>query len=76
VLFKLHGSADWLKIQGRIVKSQPIYDPTDPAYQNVMIYPATRKVAIEDRGAFFHRLRLLGAMLGQSGVVLSDRLLL
>jgi hypothetical protein len=48
VLFKLHGSADWLSNNGRIVRSQPIYNPTDPDYQNVMIYPATSKVAIEE----------------------------
>jgi hypothetical protein len=48
VLFKLHGSANWFRHKGRIVKSRPIYDPSDPEYRNLMIYPATRKVAIED----------------------------
>jgi hypothetical protein len=48
VLFKLHGSANWHLEQGRIVKGPPTYDADDPNYQNVMIYPATRKVAIED----------------------------
>jgi len=48
ILFKLHGSAEWFKKQDRIVKSQPTYDNNDPDYHNVMIYPATRKVAIEE----------------------------
>jgi len=30
VLFKLHGSVEWHKIHGRIVKSHPIYDPPTP----------------------------------------------
>lgn len=47
MLFKLHGSANWFKTQGRIVISHPMYT-TDPEYPNVMIYPATRKVAIEE----------------------------
>jgi hypothetical protein len=48
ILFKLHGSANWHRDQGRIVKGLPTYDVGDPNYQNVMIYPATRKVATED----------------------------
>ena len=48
ILFKLHGSANWHKDRGRIVKGPPTYDVDDPDYQNVMIYPATRKVATED----------------------------
>lgn len=48
VLFKLHGSANWHKDHGRIIKGPPTYDVGDPDYQNVMIYPATRKVATED----------------------------
>ena len=48
VLFKLHGSANWHRDQGRVIKGPPTYDVGDPHYQNVMIYPATRKVATED----------------------------
>ena len=49
VLFKLHGSANWKKDnRGRIVKSPPISDVNDPDYRDVMIYPATRKVATVD----------------------------
>jgi hypothetical protein len=47
-LFKLHGSANWHRDGGRIIKGLPTYDAGDPDFQNVMIYPATRKVAIED----------------------------
>jgi len=48
VLFKLHGSANWHRDHGRVIKGLPTYDVGDPDYQNVMIYPATRKVATED----------------------------
>jgi SIR2-like domain len=48
VLFKLHGSANWARDGGRIVQSLPVYDGSDPDYRNVMIYPATRKIAIEE----------------------------
>lgn len=48
VLFKLHGSANWHRHDGRIIRGLPTYDIGDPDYQNVMIYPATRKVATED----------------------------
>jgi hypothetical protein len=48
VLFKLHGSTTWAALGNRIVKSAPVFDGGDPAFPNVMIYPATRKVAIEE----------------------------
>lgn len=48
VLFKLHGSADWFLKGDRIIKSEPMYVPADTDYHSVMIYPATRKVAIEE----------------------------
>ena len=51
VLFKLHGSVDWLrqKESGRIHRGQAMIDHLDSEYvQNVLIYPATRKVAILD----------------------------
>jgi hypothetical protein len=48
-LFKLHGSADWVRgLDRRITKSPPTYVENDPHYENVMIYPATRKVALDD----------------------------
>lgn len=51
VLFKLHGSVDWLrvKLSGRIRRGQAMFDAMDPdAYENVLIYPAMRKIATED----------------------------
>jgi len=49
ILFKLHGSTNWVRDQGRIVKSPAsIYDVLDPDYENVMIYPATNKVATKE----------------------------
>jgi hypothetical protein len=51
VLFKLHGSVDWLrvKLSGRIRRGQAMFDAMDPdAYENVLIYPATRKIATSD----------------------------
>jgi hypothetical protein len=47
ILFKLHGSANWVKRGGRILRLPfPIYEGED--YENVLIYPATRKVALDD----------------------------
>jgi len=47
VLIKLHGSANWVKRGGRILRLPfPIYEGED--YENVLIYPATRKVALDD----------------------------
>jgi len=51
VLFKLHGSVDWLLVRSsqRIRRGQAMYDAMDSdAYGNILIYPATRKIAIED----------------------------
>jgi hypothetical protein len=49
VLFKLHGSTNWVRDQSRIVKSPAsVYDVSDPEYKNVMIYPATNKVATKE----------------------------
>jgi hypothetical protein len=49
VLFKIHGSTNWTKAGKRITKSStPIFVEDDSAHENVLIYPATRKVAIED----------------------------
>jgi len=49
VLFKIHGSTNWISDSKRIVKSVSIYAAeVDDGYQNVMIYPATRKVAISE----------------------------
>jgi hypothetical protein len=48
VLFKLHGSVNWMRITstGRIVQSLPMYDVIDSdEYQNTIIYPAGNKVA-------------------------------
>jgi len=47
-LFKLHGSADWMKEFGRIVKGSTIYVEGDKEHTNMMIYPATRKIAYEE----------------------------
>jgi SIR2-like protein len=51
VLFKLHGSVDWLwvKAKQKIRRGQAMYTAMDAdAYGNVLIYPATRKIATED----------------------------
>jgi hypothetical protein len=49
VLFKLHGSADWVTEKGskEITITPPVHH-TDTRYENTVIYPATRKVAIEE----------------------------
>lgn len=49
VLFKLHGSTNWIRDGNRVVKSPAsVYDVSDPEYKNVMIYPATNKVATKE----------------------------
>ena len=49
VLFKIHGSTNWTRAGKRITKSAtPIFVEDDSAHENVLIYPATRKVAIDD----------------------------
>jgi SIR2-like domain len=49
VLFKLHGSTNWTKTKTRITKSPTsIYVEDDSAHENVLIYPAKRKVAIAE----------------------------
>lgn len=49
VLFKLHGSTNWFKRGKNFVKSDvATYLDDDPNYQNLLIYPAQRKVAVED----------------------------
>jgi len=51
VLFKLHGSVDWVLVKSkrRIRRGQAMFDMMDSdAYENILIYPATRKIATED----------------------------
>ena len=49
VLFKIHGSTNWISDSKTIVKSVSIHAAeVEDGYQNVMIYPATRKVAISE----------------------------
>lgn len=51
ILFKLHGSTDWLRVKSRnrIRRGQAMYDALDhDAYENILIYPATREIATED----------------------------
>ena len=48
VLFKIHGSTDWLMHSGRIVRSAPSSDAPGAGYQRMMIYPAQSKVASEE----------------------------
>lgn len=48
VLFKLHGSTTWVRQGRRILKSAATYTGDDKMCENIMIFPATRKVAIED----------------------------
>jgi len=49
VLFKLHGSARWVRKSEDVIKLPfPIYAEAGLDYANVLIYPATRKVAMDD----------------------------
>jgi hypothetical protein len=51
VLFKLHGSVDWIqeKDSGKIRQGQPMFDAMDSdVFSNVLIYPATKKIAVVD----------------------------
>lgn len=49
VLFKLHGSATWARKENRIVKLPfPVYAEPGIDFENVLIYPATKKVALDD----------------------------
>jgi len=49
VLFKLHGSTGWTKTPSGIIRSAAsIYTTDDSSHQNVLIYPARRKVATEE----------------------------
>ena len=51
VLFKLHGSTNWFKSRDRdgFVKSDvPIYTTRHGTFENLLIYPARRKVALDD----------------------------
>jgi len=51
VLFKLHGAVDWLfvKSANKIRRAPAMYDKMDSdEYQNVLIYPATRKIAVDE----------------------------
>lgn len=48
ILFKLHGSADWIRMEDATVKSPPFFAPDGSGYQNILIYPAKRKVAIDE----------------------------
>jgi hypothetical protein len=49
VLFKLHGSTTWFRTAAGIIKSDaPIYTGDDLAVQNMLIYPAKRKIALDD----------------------------
>jgi SIR2-like domain len=49
VLFKIHGSTSWTKTVRGIAKSPtPIFVEDDSVHENVLIYPANRKVAIDE----------------------------
>lgn len=49
VLFKLHGSTNWYRRGNQFVKTElPIYTPNHPNLENLLIYPAKRKVALEE----------------------------
>jgi len=51
VLFKLHGAVNWLLVKSanKIRRAPAMYDMLDSdEYQNVLIYPATRKIALEN----------------------------
>jgi hypothetical protein len=51
VLFKLHGSVDWLFVKRKkaIVRTEPFHQMVDEErYKNVLIYPAVHKVATDE----------------------------
>jgi hypothetical protein len=49
VLFKLHGSTSWFKSGRQFIKSDaPIYAGADTSFENLLIYPAKKKVALDD----------------------------
>lgn len=49
VLFKLHGSTSWYKSGAEFIKSHAqVYAEDDPSIENLLIYPAKKKVALED----------------------------
>jgi hypothetical protein len=49
VLFKLHGSADWIQINSTIRRAEARYVAEgDEHWNNCLIYPAKRKVALQD----------------------------
>lgn len=51
VLFKLHGSVDWVFVRARkeIVRTQPFHESIDAnRYRNILIYPAVHKVATDE----------------------------
>lgn len=47
-LFKLHGSTDWIRKGKKMIRGIPIFTGVDTKHTNMMIYPATRKVAYEE----------------------------
>jgi SIR2-like domain len=49
VLFKLHGSTSWFKRGTEFIKSDAaIYVEADASFENLLIYPAKKKVALDD----------------------------
>ena len=48
VLFKLHGSTTWHLDRDKIIKGPSLYSSGDDRYNQVMIYPATSKVAVNE----------------------------
>jgi hypothetical protein len=48
VLFKIHGSTDWVKHSGRIVRTVPSSFEPGTGYESMMIYPAQSKVANDE----------------------------
>jgi len=69
VLFKLHGSTTWIRLGRRILNSPPMYAGDDKMCENIMIFPATRKIAIED--PFFTAYDYLEKCLGAAELCLS-----
>jgi SIR2-like protein len=49
VLFKIHGSTSWTKTSDGIIRSPAtVFIEDDTAHDNVLIYPAKKKVALDD----------------------------
>jgi hypothetical protein len=69
ILVKLHGSTDWFDSSHGIVRGLDLYSADDHVHRNAIIYPAKRKVAIDE--PFFTAYFCLHEMLVHARCLLS-----